>query len=127
LIKLEFSSTSYERSSQIVESLLAKREQGTISLSEEEDLKIFTENKERFEKARESLGEKGRLAYQLWQMASGQRMTGFSEAGEIMIPSIIAISDVYEIEEEERERMLRWILHIDRLAREEIKKREGRE
>jgi hypothetical protein len=87
---------------------------------------IFTEHIERYETARQSLGEKGQLAYQLWQMLTGQRMAGFSEAGEIMIPSIVTTFDVYGIEEEERERMLRWILHIDRLAREEARKKEGK-
>jgi len=46
-----------------------------------------------------------------------------TEPGEIMIPSIIAVFDIYEIEEEDRERMLRWILYIDRTAREEMRKK----
>ncbi len=109
-----------------MESLLAKRAEGRLTPSEEEDLRIFTEHIERYEQARQSLGEKGQLAYQLWQILSGQRMAGFSEAGEIMIPSIVAAFDVYGIEEDDRERMLRWILHIDRVAREEARKKEGR-
>ncbi len=53
-------------------------------------------------------------------------MAGISNAGEIMIPSIIVIFDVHGIEEEDRERLLRWILYIDRLAREQARKKEGR-
>jgi hypothetical protein len=60
-------------------------------------------------------------------MVSGQRFMGATEAGEIMIPSIMAVMDVYvgnaNMHSEERERLLRWILHIDRLVREEGRKR----
>jgi hypothetical protein len=54
---------------------------------------------------------------------------GATEAGEIMIPSILAVMDVYVenayMHSEERERMMRWILHIDKLARDEMRKRKG--
>jgi len=124
---LEFGSTSYEYSVKIVEDLTARLERPNLDVIEyqsiQEDLKIYQGHKERFEKAKANLGEKGLQAYQLWQLVSGQRFMGMSEVGEIMIPSIVAIFDIYEIEEEDRERMLRWIITVDRLAKEEMRKK----
>lgn len=124
---MEIGSTPYEKTNKIISDLETQLSKPNIDVNEyqsiQEDLTYYHAHKIRFENARASIGEKGLQAYNLWEFVSGQRFIGM-EAGEVMIPSIIETLTIYEIEGEEKERMLRFILHIDRLYRSEMRKKQ---